>query len=128
MNLLKGTLAKCNNEVDCNIKEQVEEAVVNSVEDWYNFILDKMPIESNRAMRIKNLTNLANILGTPAFKLFKTQITIVSLGQDLREGCESSHTQFKESLNINYRQLCYKTYERQLVELCRDFVEETCDK
>jgi len=111
LNLLKGTLAKCNNEVDCNIKDQVEEAVINSVEDWYNFILDKMPIESNRAMRIKNLTNLANILG-----------------QDLREGCESSHTQFKESLNINYRQLCYRTYEKQLVELCRDFVEETCDK
>ena len=63
LNLLQGTLDKCNNEVDCNIKEQVEEAVVNSVEDWYNFILDKMPIESNRAMRIKNLTNLANILG-----------------------------------------------------------------
>lgn len=111
LNLLQGTLDKCNNEVDCNIKEQVEEAVVNSVEDWYNFILDKMPIESNRAMRIKNLTNLANILG-----------------QDLREGCESSHNQFKESLNVNYRQLCYKTYERQLSELCRDFVEETCDK
>eukprot|EP00092_Neocalanus_flemingeri_P041502 GFUD01045197.1.p1 GENE.GFUD01045197.1~~GFUD01045197.1.p1 ORF type:complete len:1194 (+),score=262.01 GFUD01045197.1:849-4430(+) len=111
LNLLRGTLAKCNNEVDCNIKEQVEEAVVNSVEDWYNFILDKMPIESNRAMRIKNLTNLANILG-----------------QDLREGCESSHNQFKESLNVNYRQLCFRTYEKQLIELCRDFVEETCDK
>jgi len=111
LNILRGMLSKCNNEIDCNIKEQVEEAVVNSVEDWYNFILDKMPIESNRAMRIKNLTNLANILG-----------------QDLREGCESSHNQFKESLNVNYRQLCYRTYEKQLTELCREFVEETCDK
>ena len=127
MNLLKGTLAKCNNEVDCNIKDQVEEAVINSVEDWYNFILDKMPIESNRAMRIKNLTNLANILGKnqPSLRMIKQNFIE---GQDLREGCESSHTQFKESLNINYRQLCYRTYEKQLVELCRDFVEETCDK
>ena len=29
----------------------------------YTYILDKMPIENNRLMRIKNLTNLANILG-----------------------------------------------------------------
>ena len=127
MNLLKGTLAKCNNEVDCNIKDQVEEAVINSVEDWYNFILDKMPIESNRAMRIKNLTNLANILGKNQSSLKMIKQDLIE-GQDLREGCESSHTQFKESLNINYRQLCYRTYEKQLVELCRDFVEETCDK
>ena len=101
--------------------------MINSVEDWYNFILDKMPIESNRAMRIKNLTNLANILGKnqPSLRMIKQNFIE---GQDLREGCESSHTQFKESLNINYRQLCYRTYEKQLVELCRDFVEETCDK
>ena len=104
-------LSKCNSEVECDIKDQVEQAVVSSVEDWYNFILDKMPIENNRVMRIKNLTNLANILG-----------------QDLREGCERSHSRFKEFVNVNYRQLCYRTYERQLVELCRDFVEETCDK
>ena len=30
--------------------------------------------------------------------------------------------------SVNYRQLCFTTYERQLTELCRDFVEETCDK
>ena len=57
----------------------------------YNFILDKMPIESNRAMRIKNLTNLANILG-----------------QDLKEGCSASHEQFLSSLNVNYKQLCFR--------------------
>ena len=111
LKLLRGAFSKSNTEVDCDIKQQVEAAVVSSVEDWYNFILDKMPIESNRVMRVKNLTNLANILG-----------------QDLREGCERSHSQFKEFVNVNYRQLCYRTYERQLVELCRDFVEETCDK
>lgn len=103
--------SRTNSEVDCDIKQQVEAAVISSVEDWYNFILDKMPIESNRVMRVKNLTNLANILG-----------------QDLREGCERSHNMFKDFVSINYRQLCYRTYERQLIELCRDFVEETCDK
>ena len=50
-----------------------------------------MPIESNRAMRIKNLTNLANILG-----------------QDLKEGCSASHKQFLSSLNVNYKQLCFR--------------------
>ena len=109
--LLQGSLGKCNNELECDIKRQVEQAVVSSVEDWYNFILDKMPIENNRVMRIKNLTNLANILG-----------------QDLRDGCLSSHSKFSEYLHVNYRQLCYRTYERQLTQLCRDFVEETCDK
>ena len=64
---------------------------MSSVQDWYNFILDKMPIESNRAMRIKNLTNLASILG-----------------QDLREGCNASHDQFQSSLSVNYKQLCFR--------------------
>ena len=109
--MLRGAFSKSNSEVDCDIKQQVEDAVISSVEDWYNFILDKMPIESNRVMRVKNLTNLANILG-----------------QDLREGCQSSHNQFAEFVNVNYRQLCFRTYERQLTELCGDFVEETCDK
>ena len=66
---------------------------MSSVQDWYNFILDKMPIESNRAMRVKNLTNLTNILG-----------------QDLREGCNASHDQFQASLNVNYKQLCFRQY------------------
>ena len=77
--------------MEYNIKKEVEEAVVSSVQDWYNFILDKMPIESNRAMRIKNLTNLASILG-----------------QDLREGCNASHDQFQASLSVNYKQLCFR--------------------
>ncbi len=109
--MLRGAFSKSNSEVDCDIKQQVEDAVISSVEDWYNFILDKMPIESNRVMRVKNLTNLANILG-----------------QDLREGCHNSHNQFAEFVDVNYRQLCFRTYERQLTELCGDFVEETCDK
>ena len=37
--------------------------IFNTYTYRYNFILDKMPIETNRAMRIKNLTNLASILG-----------------------------------------------------------------
>ena len=44
----------------------------------YNYILDKMPIESNRLMRVKNLTNLANILG-----------------QDLSQGAAQAHTLFQ---------------------------------
>ena len=60
----------------------MESAVSNSVEDWYNFIMDKMPYDTNRTMRVKNLTNLANILG-----------------QDLREGCEKSHEQFQVIVN-----------------------------
>jgi len=111
LHILEAALRKCNSQVEYNIKKEVEEAVVSSVQDWYNFILDKMPIETNRAMRIKNLTNLASILG-----------------QDLREGCNASHDQFQASLDVNYKQLCFRTYERQLVELCRDFIEETCDK
>ena len=76
--------------------------MVSSVQDWYNFILDKMPIESNRAMRIKNLTNLASILG-----------------QDLREGCNASHDQFQSSLSVNYKQLCFRqaNSEREILML-----------
>ena len=86
-----GQFVISHSQVEYNIKKEVEEAVVSSVQDWYNFILDKMPIESNRAMRVKNLTNLTNILG-----------------QDLREGCNASHDQFQASLNVNYKQLCFR--------------------
>ena len=41
-------------------------------------MLDKMPIENNKLMRVKNLTNLANILG-----------------QDLGEGSAATHKLFK---------------------------------
>ena len=74
--------------------------MVSSVQDWYNFILDKMPIESNRAMRIKNLTNLASILG-----------------QDLREGCNASHDQFQSSLSVNYKQLCFRQANSEILML-----------
>ena len=73
---------------------------MSSVQDWYNFILDKMPIESNRAMRIKNLTNLASILG-----------------QDLREGCNASHEQFQSSLSVNYKQLCFRQANSEILML-----------
>ena len=99
--MLRGAFSKSNSEVDCDIKQQVEDAVISSVEDWFIFILDK--IESNRVMRVKNLTNLAN-----------------TLGQDLREGCQSSHNQFAEFVNVNYRQLCFRTAaaDRALRGLC----------
>ena len=93
MSLDLGQFLISHSQVEYNIKKEVEEAVVSSVQDWYNFILDKMPIESNRAMRVKNLTNLTNILG-----------------QDLREGCNASHDQFQASLNVNYKQLCFRQY------------------
>lgn len=112
LNLLQDcVMQSTNEEFDCDIKAQVEEAVVNSVEDWYNFILDKMPIESNRSMRIKNLTNLTQILCS-----------------DVVEGCTSSHKLFQDSLSINYKQLCYRTYEKQVISLTKNFVEETCDQ
>ena len=47
----------------------------------YNYILEKMPIEANRLMRIKNLTNLTNILG-----------------QDLKLGADPQHNLFKVNL------------------------------
>jgi len=93
------------------LRVQIEEAVRTSIQDWYNYILDKMPIENNRLMRIKNLTNLANILG-----------------QDLIEGSTKSHNLFKESMNLNYKKICFEVYETQLCDICARFTGETCSQ
>jgi hypothetical protein len=34
----------------------------------------------------------------------------------------------KDSLGLNYKLLCFHAYAAQLCELCRDFVEETCEQ
>ena len=51
----------------------------------------------------------------------RTRVSNVSLVSS-EDDCKSP------TFSVNYRQLCFTTYERQLTELCRDFVEETCDK
>ena len=58
--------------------------------------INKLPIESNRAMRIKNPTSLASILG-----------------QDLREGCK------KQAKREQQEQGCKKQANREQQELAK---------
>ena len=39
---------------------QVQIALISSLEDWYNVILDKMPLETNRLLKLKNITEMVN--------------------------------------------------------------------
>jgi len=96
---------------DLDLRSQVEVAISTSLQDWYNYILDKMPIENNRLMRIKNLTNLSNILG-----------------QDLKEGSTPAHNIFQDSLGIDYKRICFDIYEAQLGEVCSEFISEICEQ
>ena len=34
---------------------QVQWATISSLEDWYHFIFDKMPLETNRLLKLKNI-------------------------------------------------------------------------
>ncbi len=86
-------------------------AAVASLEDWYHFVHDKMPLETSRTFKLKNITELANYLSG-----------------DLKDACITNHKLFFEALGIDYIRLAYEIYERELTGLAHELTETTCDK
>ena len=72
-------------------------ATIASLEEWYNFILDKMPLETNRLLKLKNVTEIIHYFTN-----------------DLKEPCAKFHKSFIENLGLDYSKLAYEIYERQL--------------
>ena len=76
---------------------QVQMATIASLEEWYNFWLDKMPLETNRLMKLKNITELTNCFT-----------------DDLKDTCAKLRKLFTDNLGMDYSKLAYEIYERQL--------------
>ena len=76
---------------------QVQMATIASLEEWYNFWLDKMPLETNRLMKLKNITELTNCFT-----------------DDLKDICAKLRKIFTDNLGMDYSKLAYEIYERQL--------------
>ena len=68
-----------------SLQMQVQWATIGSLEDWYNYLFDKMPMETNRLLKLKNLTEMVNFLTN-----------------DLRETCGKFQKHFHECLGLDY--------------------------
>ena len=72
-------------------------ATIASLEEWYNFIIDKMPLETNRMLKLKNVTEIIHFFNN-----------------DLTEKCAKIQKHYLENLGMDYSKLAYEIYERQL--------------
>jgi hypothetical protein len=73
-----------------SMKEQVEDAIQESMLHWHEYIMESVPMETARVARLKSMANLVNALAT-----------------DLRQGCEAGNRLFKEIMGVDYmRQVC----------------------
>ena len=76
---------------------QIQLATIASLEEWYNFIIDKMPLETNRMLKLKNVTEIIHFFNN-----------------DLTEKCAKIQKHYLENLGMDYSKLAYEIYERQL--------------
>ena len=76
---------------------QIQMATIASLEEWYNFIIDKMPLETNRMLKLKNVTEIIHFFNN-----------------DLTEKCAKIQKHYLENLGMDYSKLAYEIYERQL--------------
>ena len=68
-----------------SLQMQIQWATVGSLEDWYNYLFDKMPLETNRLLKLKNITEMVNFLTN-----------------DLRETCGKFQKHFQDCLGLDY--------------------------
>ena len=90
---------------------QVQWATVSSLEDWYHFIFDKMPLETNRLLKLKNITEMVHFINN-----------------DLRGTCADFQKCFLDNLGMDYSRMAYEIYEKQLTEASHELIETSCDK
>ena len=79
------------------MKEMVEDGVMESLEHWYQYIFDTIPMETTRALKIKNVSNLIQL--------------VIS---DLKTGCSQCQVLFQEIMDIDYLQLAFIVYQKEV--------------
>ena len=75
----------------------MSDAVEESFEHWYGYIVDSLPIETTRALKIKNAINLVQLLLS-----------------DLSQGCAAGQILFKSTLDIDYVKLAFMIYQKEV--------------
>ena len=89
----------------------VEDAVAESMEHWYRYIVDTLPMDTTRALRVKNIINLVQL--------------IIS---DLSQGCMVGHSLFQETLGVNYLRIAFEVYQKEVADVARELIESTSEK
>ena len=70
-----------------------------------------MPLETNRLLKLKNITELVNFLTT-----------------DLKDTCAKFQKCFQEGFGLDYLRMAFEIYEKQLTLAVRDLIETSCEK
>ena len=90
---------------------QVEDALLAGLREWFAFVLEKVPREEGGGReRMRNLTRITHLLVA-----------------DMEEGKRLYQTVFMDSLNINYLELVFREFHRNLVSITKDIIDEACD-
>lgn len=90
----------------------MEDALLASVREWFNFVLDRMPTEEKSENgRMKNLTRMTHLLVA-----------------DIEEGREQYQTMFWEHLNIDYVEIAYREFDQNLTLITKAVIDKACDE
>ena len=90
---------------------QVEDALLASVREWFNFVLDRIPThDASQDGRMKNLTRISHLLMA-----------------DMEEGKKQYQAMFWENLNVDYVEIAYREYDQNLTLITRDLIDKACD-
>ncbi len=80
-----------------NMKLKVMDAVTESFQHWYQFMVDSIQDmdESSTEQKVKKLVHLVHLVLA-----------------DLKTGCAEGQTLFKDTINVNYKQLAFAVYQK----------------
>ena len=90
---------------------QVEDALLASVREWFNFVLDRiLTQEKSQNGRMANLTRMTHLLMA-----------------DIEEGRAQYQAMFWENLNIDYVEIAYREFDQNLSLITKAVIDKACD-
>lgn len=90
---------------------QVEDALLASVREWFNFVIDRIPTqEKSQNGRMKNLTRITHLLMA-----------------DIEEGRKHYQNMFWENLNIDYVEIAYREFDQNLTLITKALIDKACE-
>ena len=90
---------------------QVEAALLASVREWFNFVMEKIPrIEDSHHGEMRNLTKITYLLMA-----------------DIQESKELYQSVFWTHLNVNYMEIAYREFDQNLTLITKRVIDQACD-
>ena len=90
---------------------RVEDALLASVREWFNFVMERIPSqEKSQRGKMKNLTKITHLLMA-----------------DIEEGKKQYQSTFWEHLNIDYIEIVYKEFDQNLTLITKSLIDAACD-